>query len=107
MTAIANGYFEGIEKHDNRFVISAADCDRFENGVQMTNRSGATTPRACATAVDRLTHIKAVPDRHYDLVDEERGVVLSMVRHPGGRGRHASSGGADAAARGVVQVCRR
>ena len=59
---------------------SAADCNRFENGVRMTNRPGAApTPRACATAVDRLTHIKAVPDRRYPIVDEERGVVLSMV----------------------------
>jgi hypothetical protein len=29
--------------------------------------------------VDRLLHIKGVPDRRYDIVDEERGVVLSMV----------------------------
>ena len=79
MIAIANGYFEGIEKHDSRLVRSSTDCNRFENGVQMTNRPGAVTPRACATAVDRLTHIKAVRDRRYDIVDEERGVVLSMV----------------------------
>ena len=36
-------------------------------------------PRACATAVDRLTHITAVPERRYPVVDEARGVVLSMV----------------------------
>jgi hypothetical protein len=80
LVAIADGYFEGIAKHDSALVASAADCNRFENGVRMTNRPGApATPRACATAVDRLTHIKAVPDRRYNLVDEERGVVLSMV----------------------------
>ncbi len=80
MVAIADGYFEGIAKHDSTLVSSAADCNRFENGVRMTNRPGApATPRACATAVDRLTHIKAVPDRRYPVVDEERGVVLSMV----------------------------
>jgi hypothetical protein len=80
MIAIADGYFEGIARHDSTLVQSATDCTRFENGVRMTNRPGAApTPRACATAVDRLTHIKAVPDRRYPVVDEERGVVLSMV----------------------------
>jgi hypothetical protein len=79
MIVIANGYFDGIEKHDGRLVSSAPDCNRFENGVQMTNRPGTLTQRACATSVDRLTHIKAVRDRRYDVVDEERGVVLSMV----------------------------
>ena len=80
MVAIADGYFEGIAKHDRRLVSSAVDCNRFENGVRMTNRPGAEpTPRACATAVDRLTHIKTVPERRYPVVDEERGVVLSMV----------------------------
>ena len=80
LIALADGYFEGIAKHDGRLVSSAADCNRFENGVRMTNRPGSpATPRACAIAVDRLTHIKAVPDRRYDVIDEERGVVLSMV----------------------------
>jgi outer membrane protein OmpA-like peptidoglycan-associated protein len=79
LIAIANGYFDGIEKHDSKLVSSANVCDRFENGVQMTNRGGVISPRACATAVDRLTHIKGVPDRRYDVVDEERGVVMSMV----------------------------
>ena len=80
MVAIADGYFEGIASHDSRLVSSATDCNRFENGVRMTNRPGAAvTPRACAAAVDRLTHIKAVPERRYPVVDEERGVVVSMV----------------------------
>lgn len=80
MISIADGYFEGISKHDSKLVSSAADCNRFENGVRMTNRPGTTpTPRACATAVDRLLHIRAVPERRYPIVDEERGVVLSMV----------------------------
>ena len=80
LRAIADGYFEGIARHDDRLVSSASDCNRFENGVRMTNRPGSTaTPRACATAVNRLTHIKAVPERRYPVVDEERGVVLSMV----------------------------
>ena len=80
LIAIADGYFEGIASHDDKLVSSATDCNRFENGVRMTNRPGAAaTPRACATAVNRLTHIKAVPERRYPVVDEERGVVLSMV----------------------------
>ena len=80
LIAIADGYFEGIARHDDKLVSSATDCNRFENGVRMTNRPGAAvTPRACATAVNRLTHIKAVPERRYPVVDDERGVVLSMV----------------------------
>jgi hypothetical protein len=80
LVTIADGYFEGIQQHDQRLVSSAADCNRFENGVLMTNRPGAPpTARACAVAVDRLTHIKAVRDRRYHLVDDERGVVMSMV----------------------------
>ena len=67
MVAIADGYFEGIARHDSRLVQSAIDCNRFENGVRMTNRPGSRSQRqrACATAVDRLTHIKGVPDRRY------------------------------------------
>ena len=43
-------------------------------------RPGAPpTSRACAMAVDRLTYIKSVFNRRYDVVDEERGAVLSMV----------------------------
>ena len=41
MVAIADGYFEGIASHDSRLVSSATDCNRFENGVRMTNRPGA------------------------------------------------------------------
>ena len=77
MVALADGYFEGFAQHDSRLVGSAIGCNRFENGVRMTNRPGAApTPRACATAVDRLTHIKAVPERRYPVVDEARGVVV-------------------------------
>ena len=60
MIAIADGYFEGIARHDSRLVSSAVGCNRFENGVRMTNRPGAEpTPRACAVAVDRLPTSRA------------------------------------------------
>jgi hypothetical protein len=80
LIAAADAYFDGLERHDRRLVSSAVDCNRYENGVLMTNRPGAPpTPRACAAAVDRLTHIKAMNNRRYHVVDEDRGVVLSMV----------------------------
>jgi hypothetical protein len=80
LVAAANGYFEGLEQHDRRLVASAVDCDRYENGVLMTNRPGAPrTPRACAAAVDRLTQIRRVLNRRFFVVDEERGVVVTMV----------------------------
>jgi hypothetical protein len=76
----ANGYFEGLEQHNNRLVSSADVCNRYENGVLMTNRPGTPpTPRACAMAVDRLFQIKRVFDRRFGVVDEERGVVMSTI----------------------------
>jgi hypothetical protein len=80
LIAVANGYFEGLEHHDNRLVSSAAVCNRYENGVLMTNRPGTPpTPRACAMAVDRLFQIKRVFDRRFEVVDEARGVVMSTI----------------------------
>jgi len=79
LVAAAKGYFDGLEQHDNRLVPSANDCNRYENGTQMTNRNGVITPRACAVAVDRLTYIKRVFNRRYSVVDEERGVLFSTV----------------------------
>jgi hypothetical protein len=79
LIAAANGYFDGIEHSDNKLVASANECNRFENGTQMTNRNGAFTPRACAMAVDRLGYIKRVFNRRYPIVDEERGVVFSTI----------------------------
>ena len=48
MIAIADGYFEGIARHDSKLVSSATDCNRFENGVRMTNRPGAARRRGPA-----------------------------------------------------------
>ena len=79
LIAAADGYFEGLEKHNDKLVPSAVECNRFENGQQMTNRGGTITPRACATAVNGLAHIKRVYNRRYDIVDEERGVVFSTI----------------------------
>lgn len=80
LIAVANGYFEGLEHHDNKLVSSAAICNRYENGVLMTNRPGTPpTPRACAMAVDRLFQIKRVFDRRFEVVDEARGVVMTTI----------------------------
>jgi hypothetical protein len=79
LVAAANGYFDGLQQHDNRLVPSATVCNRYENGQQMTNRDGVITPRACAVAVDRLTYIKGVINRRFPIVDEQRGVVYSTI----------------------------
>jgi hypothetical protein len=79
LVAAANGYFDGLQQHDNRLVPSATVCNRYENGQQMTNRDGVITPRACAVAVDRLTYIKGVINRRFPIVDEQRGVVFSTI----------------------------
>ena len=94
MIAIADGYFDGIDKHDSKLVSSADRLQSLrERRADDESAGAAPTPRACATAVDRLTHIKGVPDRRYDVVDRRtrRGAEHGAVRHSGRRRRHAAA----------------
>lgn len=78
LIAIADSYFEGIEQHDSKVILSADDCQRFENGVQTTNQPGRTS-RNCAHSADLLTYIKSVDNRRFPIVDPEHGIVVSII----------------------------
>lgn len=78
LIAIADTYFEGIEQHDSKVILSSDTCQRFENGVQTTNQPGRTS-RNCAHSADLLTYIKSVDNRRYPIVDQEHGIVVSII----------------------------
>jgi hypothetical protein len=78
LIAIANSYFEGLERHDGSIVASTPTCRRVENGVQTTQRYGDDRAH-CAASVDRLRHIEAVRNRRFPVVDTEHGIVVATV----------------------------
>ena len=86
LIAIANAYFEGVQKNDGKgFYPFTKDCDRLENGSHTTNVAGSkpTTPNFnymgsdCKTQLESgyLAIVNNVHHRRFPLVDEERGVV--------------------------------
>jgi hypothetical protein len=88
LVAIANAYFEGVQRNDGKgFYPFTDDCDRIENGAHTTNSpSGPTTPGGfnymaldCKKQLESgyLAIVTRVHQRRYPLVDEERGVVWS------------------------------
>jgi len=88
LIAIANAYFDGVERNDGHgFYPFTDDCDRIENGAHTTNNpSGPTTPGGfnymaldCKRQLESgyLAIVTSVHHRRYPLVDEERGVVWS------------------------------
>ncbi|HEY8537703.1 MAG TPA: hypothetical protein VIL28_02480 [Steroidobacteraceae bacterium] len=98
---IANSYFEGIEQHDSKIIHASESCQRIENGVQTTNQSGRRS-RNCAHSADLLTHIKAVRDRRFPIVDVDHGIVVATVLFDIPEGTPESvafAGGAQATAR--------
>ena len=78
LIAIADTYFEGIEQHNSKIILSNDACQRIENGVQTTNQSGRAS-KNCAHSADLLTYIKSVDDRRYPVVDIEHGIVVSTI----------------------------
>lgn len=93
LVAIADSYFEGIEKHDSKIILASESCQRLENGVQTTSQPGRTS-KNCAQSADVLTYIKAVNDRRYPIVDVEHGVVVSTILFdiPGDQGAVDTAG---------------
>jgi hypothetical protein len=92
MISIADAYFSGLQKNDGRGVNGTGtypftnDCHRIENGSPTTNvpRPANEPPDTVnGFAMDCLAQFKlgyyfvvqAIHDRHYPLVDSERGVV--------------------------------
>jgi len=98
LVKIVNGYFDAIEHGDGSLVPFAADGFRIENGVrtcnnpsQAANGMGGDFARLgvmkCADQLSTkiFTYIQSVRPRRFEVVDEQRGLVLGILRfnHPG------------------------
>jgi hypothetical protein len=93
LISIADGYFDTLQLNDGTLFTQFDDrCNRIENGVQTTNNEelkqlSPSLAMGCAEQF-RLGYFRyddRLRDRHYDLVDEERGLVLAraMMDHSG------------------------
>jgi hypothetical protein len=88
LIAVANAYFEAVQKNDGKgYYPFTDDCDRLENGSLTTNVPGSkpTTPKfnymgsGCKAQLESgyLAIVNNIHHRRFPLVDEERGVVWS------------------------------
>jgi len=93
LISIADGYFDTLQLNDGTLFTQFDDlCNRVENGVQTTNnpelkQTSPSLAMGCAEQF-RLGYFRyddRLRDRRYDLVDEERGLVLAraMMDHSG------------------------
>jgi hypothetical protein len=88
MVAMVNKYFDGIEQGNGDIVPFAKDCIRIENGIQTCPGTAASRlgTMSCAEGLSSkiFTYIHTVDPRRFPIVDEERGLVLAVVRfnHP-------------------------
>jgi hypothetical protein len=95
MIAAADSYFNGAQSQNPAIVLQRPGCDRYENGVKMTNRGGSgaggvAVNKDCAGTLESSKQIAAVVNRRYPVVDEEAGVVMGTAifnRPPGGAKR--------------------
>ncbi|HWL62898.1 MAG TPA: hypothetical protein VNQ32_08875 [Steroidobacteraceae bacterium] len=90
LVRIANLYFEGIEKSSGDIVPLVPETSRVENGFRTAPRAPAAdgTPAESIQASfssGRYRYIREIKPRRFLLVDEERGLVYTMVmfHHPG------------------------
>ena len=86
MIAIANSYFNAIEKGHASFVPFDSDCNRIESGVQTTNNSQLATQPGSVLGLGCADQIKTrnfqpdtlIRDRRFAVIDEERGLVFVL-----------------------------
>lgn len=86
MIAIANSYFNAIEKGHASYVPFDANCNRIESGMQTTNNKQlATTPDSvlglgCADQIKtrNFQPDTLIRDRRFAVIDEERGLVFAL-----------------------------
>jgi hypothetical protein len=90
LVRVANLYFEGIEKSSGDIVPVVPETSRVENGVRMAPRppSADGTPAQSIRETfssGMFQYIREITPRRFLLIDEERGVVYTMVmfQHPG------------------------
>jgi len=101
LVALANGYFETIERNDGTIRTKFhATCNRVENGVQTTNNPDFPVPVARMGCEEqfRLGNYRyddRLRGRRFPLVDEERGIVLAhgFIDHCGALGEYALTDG--------------
>lgn len=93
MISLADGYFDTLQLNDGTLFTQFDDlCNRIENGVQTTNNPelkqiNPSLAMGCAEQF-RLGYFRyddRLRERRFDLVDEERGLVLAraMMDHSG------------------------
>ncbi len=85
LVRVANSYFEGMEAGTNKNTPFDQNCQRIENGVITSNDPSSKseiTRMSCgaqfATGFTKV--ITRVRERRFPVVDEERGMVLGIVR---------------------------
>jgi hypothetical protein len=86
MIAIANSYFNAIEKGHASYVPFDANCNRIESGVQTTNNTQAMTNPDSVLGLGCADQIKTknfqpdtlIRDRRFAVIDEERGLVFVL-----------------------------
>jgi hypothetical protein len=101
MIAIANGYFETIERNNGMIRTRFhPHCNRVENGVQTTNNQDFPLPIArlgCEAqfALGWYRYDDALRARRFPLVDVERGIVLAygFIDHSGRLGEYELTDG--------------
>ncbi len=77
LVAIADSYFEGLERHDGSKVPISDDCRRFEDGVQ-TTLNPVFLPLSCNDFAP-FKYMDKTANRLYPIVDVERGLVLGQM----------------------------
>lgn len=86
MIAIANSYFNAIEKGHASYVPFDANCNRIESGVQTTNNKQLATSPDSVLGLGCADQIKTrnfqpdtlIRDRRFAVIDEERGLVFVL-----------------------------
>ncbi len=79
MIHTANYYFSGLQRNDGKgYYPFTDDCDRFENGIQMTN--SAVQKMGCKEQFEKglKNVVSRVRDRRFVAVDRERGIVFAF-----------------------------
>ncbi len=79
LVAAADAYFNSIEQHNGAVAPFDPKCMRFENGVQTTGNPELKPSLGCEEGMQMFTYIPKVRDRRYPIVDEERGLVFSII----------------------------
>jgi hypothetical protein len=90
LVRIANLYFDGIEKSSGDIVPVVPETSRVENGVRMAPRPPSTDGTPVQSIRETFSsgmfrYIREIRPRRFLLIDEERGLVYTMVmfQHPG------------------------